>query len=72
MSDPAAGEQLPLRMSDSRWRASDGWVKMPQMVDPGGRKGPINVHYVMNTRTGEVDDPKVVTPGPRPSTGPRR
>ncbi|MDR2512607.1 MAG: hypothetical protein LBD01_02265 [Puniceicoccales bacterium] len=51
-----AGSQLPIKMTDPRWPASDGWVKMQQVINSGGREGPINVHYVRNTITGAVDD----------------
>jgi filamentous hemagglutinin len=37
-------------MTDSRWPAADGWVKM-QQIENG-----VNVHYVRNTVTGAVDD----------------
>lgn len=50
MSNPAAGRQLPIKMTDPRWPASDGWVKMSQNVNG------VEIHYVLNTRTGEVDD----------------
>jgi len=51
ISNPAAGIILPLRsgMTDSRWPASDGWVKMSQNVNG------IEIHYVRNTLTGEID-----------------
>lgn len=64
MSRPAAGQVLPIKMTDPRWPASDGWVKMQQMIRPGGE--PINVHYIQNTATGAVDDFKIVIPGARP------
>jgi len=64
MSRPAAGQVLPIKMTDPRWPASDGWVKMQQMIKPGGE--PINVHYLQNTATGAVDDIKIVIPGARP------
>lgn len=56
MSNPAAGGIRPLRkgMTDSKWPASDGWVKMSQNVNG------VEVHYVRNTRTGEVDDFKFI------------
>jgi hypothetical protein len=44
------GNRLPVNMSDPRWPADDGWVKMEQTV-----KG-VEVHYVYNTRTGATDD----------------
>lgn len=52
MSDPAAGTVVPLRngMTDSRWPASDGWVKMTQNVNG------VEIHYVRNTKSGAVDD----------------
>ena len=56
MSNPGAGTQLPLKMTDPRWPASDGWVKMQQVIQSGGREGPINVHYLMNKATGAIDD----------------
>ncbi|WP_437779221.1 RHS repeat-associated core domain-containing protein [Sorangium sp. So ce1097] len=66
MSSPTAGEPLVrLKMTDPRWPASDGWVKMQQMVNPGGGEGRINVHYLWNRITGEVDDFKIVVPGVR-------
>jgi hypothetical protein len=52
-------------MTDPRWPASDGWVKVQQMVQSAGRDGPINVHYVYNTVTGAIDDLKIVLPGVR-------
>ena len=65
LSRPSAGQQLPLRMTDTRWPSSQGWVKMQQIVQSGGREGPINVHYVFNTITGAIDDLKIVLPGIR-------
>ncbi len=44
---------VPLKntiMKDSRWPASQGWVKMEQKVNG------VTVHYVRNTITGAVDD----------------
>jgi len=50
MSNPAAGN--PVRMSrpmgDPRWPARAGWIKMEQRGN--------QIHYVMNTITGAVDD----------------
>ena len=37
-------------MNDSRWMASDGWVKMSNNVDG------IEIHFVYNVNTGEFDD----------------
>ncbi|MFC6933770.1 hypothetical protein ACFQHO_27745 [Actinomadura yumaensis] len=39
-----------ITMTDARWPAKEGWVKMRQNVNG------VEVHYVRNTRTGEVDD----------------
>ncbi|MET8283613.1 polymorphic toxin-type HINT domain-containing protein [Micromonospora sp. NPDC005174] len=52
MSSPANGTLLPLRkgMTDARWPGSDGWVKMSQNVNG------VEIHYVMNAITGQVDD----------------
>jgi hypothetical protein len=33
------------------------------MIEPGGE--PINVHYLLN-KAGQIDDFKIVVPGPRP------
>jgi RHS repeat-associated protein len=65
ISNPTAGRILPIRMTDSRWLASEGWVKMSQFVNSGGRAGPIQVHYVRNTITGVIDDLKIVLSGAR-------
>ncbi len=65
ISNPAAGQRLPLKMTDTRWHFSDGWVKMQQKVQPGGGEGKIIVHYVYNTITKQIDDFKIVLPGER-------
>jgi hypothetical protein len=44
-------------MTDPRWPAVDGWVKMQQIVEPGGQ--PVNVHYLYNTLNGRVSDLKI-------------
>jgi len=49
-ANPSAGSPIPLTMTDPRWPASDGWVKMRQNIN--GHE----IHYVMNTITGAVDD----------------
>jgi hypothetical protein len=54
-SDPAAGRVLPITMTDSRWPASEGWVKMAQYV------GGVDIHYVYNTTTGAAADFKYVS-----------
>lgn len=63
MGSAAQGSKLPIRMTDPRWPASEGWVKMQQVIQPGGE--PINVHYLLNEATGAIDDFKIVLPGPR-------
>jgi hypothetical protein len=50
ISNPTAGRQLPVPMTDKRWPAADGWVKMSQNING------IEIHYVRNTKTGAVDD----------------
>lgn len=62
MGAPTMGRRLPLTMTDPRWPASEGWAKMQYMVKPGGE--PINVHYVLNTLTGAIDDFKIILPRP--------
>jgi RHS repeat-associated protein len=49
MSNPAAGRQINVPMTDPLWPANEGWVKMAQNVNG------VEIHYVMNT-IGEVDD----------------
>ena len=51
-SNPGAGTEVPLKkgMTDPRWPASDGWVKMSQNVNG------VEIHYVRNVNTGAVDD----------------
>lgn len=64
MQNPAAGRTAAGPMNDPRWPASDGWVKLQQTVDPGGREGKISVHYNYNTLTNEVDDFKIIKRDP--------
>ncbi|MFI7492963.1 RHS repeat-associated core domain-containing protein [Micromonospora echinaurantiaca] len=56
MSNPMGGRIVPLKkgMTDSRWMGTDGWVKMTQRVNG------VEIHYVMNRTTGQVDDYKFV------------
>jgi hypothetical protein len=51
MANPG-GKQLPIKMSDTanNLLAEDGWVKMAQNVNGA------EIHYVKNTRTGQVVD----------------
>lgn len=47
---PDVGKVLPITLKDTRWPASEGWVKMQQVVNG------VTIHYVRNTKTGEIDD----------------
>jgi RHS repeat-associated protein len=49
-SNPYAGKQLPVPMTDPSWPADQGWVKMAQNVNG------IEIHYNLNTETGETGD----------------
>jgi hypothetical protein len=49
-SDPSAGNVLPLTMTDPRWPASAGWVKMQQILSG------VNIHYLYNENTGATAD----------------
>jgi RHS repeat-associated protein len=49
-ANPAAGFKIPITMTDPRWPAAEGWVKMQQIIDG------VNIHYVYNERTGMADD----------------
>ncbi|MFE6650220.1 hypothetical protein ACFVJS_26920, partial [Nocardioides sp. NPDC057772] len=54
-NNPAGSPVTRIKMGDSRWPGSDGWVKMQQI------EGDVNIHYVYNTLTGSVDDFKFVS-----------
>jgi len=58
MANPGRGRGLVVPMTDPRWPAGEGWIKMQQVIKPGGAK--IVVHYVYNVVTGAVDDFKLV------------
>ena len=51
------GTQLPITMTDPRWPASEGWVKMQQVVQTS--KGNINIHYLYNQTLNIFDDFKL-------------
>lgn len=51
---PGSGVETPIELADPRWPASDGWVKMRQKVNG------VDIHWVRNTITLEVDDFKFV------------
>ena len=65
MANPTAGRELALKMTDPRWPASEGWVKMQQVIQSGGREGATNVHYLLNKASGAIDDFKIVLQGAR-------
>jgi filamentous hemagglutinin len=49
-SDPMAGKLLRLKITDPRWHSDSGWDKYSQNVNG------VEVHYVVNRFTGDVDD----------------
>ena len=51
------GVKLPITMSDSRWPASEGWVKMQQIVPTA--KGNVIIHYVYSPLLQLYDDFKL-------------
>ena len=55
---------LPLQLTDKRWEAKDGWVKMQKIVRPKHGE-PITVHYLRNVDTGATDDFKIVITYPK-------
>ncbi len=50
LSNPESGLQLPIPMTDKRWPREEGWVKMAQYING------VEIHYVRNTKSGQVDD----------------
>ncbi|MFC6332754.1 hypothetical protein ACFP56_08980 [Paenibacillus septentrionalis] len=52
LSDPLKGatELTKVTMTDKRWLAQDGWVKMSQNVNG------TEIHFVYNKKTGQFDD----------------
>jgi RHS repeat-associated protein len=55
-ANPDAGEEVPVTMTDPRWPASSGWIKMEQIVDN------VNIHYVYNPKTHATADWKFKDP----------
>ena len=53
LADPWTGRQLPLELSDPRWPAEGGWVKMERKVNG------VKIHWNLNKLTGEIDDMKI-------------
>lgn len=57
MADPTKGELLKnVIMGDTRWPASEGWVKMQETVNG------ITIHWNRNTQSGATADFKFVNP----------
>jgi len=56
-SHPSRGLELDIKMTDPRWPASEGWVKMHYMH--GTKNNKIVVHYVYNKLTGATNDFKI-------------
>jgi hypothetical protein len=54
MNNPQGKVLESIQMTDKRWPASEGWVKMQQIVESS--QGKVNIHYLKNVRTGVVDD----------------
>jgi hypothetical protein len=50
ISNPQAGMRVPITMSDPRWPAKDGWMKMRQNING------VEIHYVLNKLTGIAED----------------
>lgn len=59
MSDPKKGRALPFKLKDKTWHHSEGWIKIEKLVKSNNGKT-INIHYVRNENTGEMDDFKVI------------
>jgi filamentous hemagglutinin len=55
-ADPGAGKPLTFKNNDPRWPPEEGWTKRTK------KHGEIEVHYQHNSRTGEVDDVKIIDP----------
>lgn len=56
MRNPQAGKELEGRNKDIRWPKEEGWQMAAQNVN--GKE----IHYQYNTRTGEIDDVKIILP----------
>lgn len=55
-SNPLEGAtQVPLEMTDPRWPASEGWVKMQSVVQNADGTKTI-IHFLYNVITGAFDD----------------
>lgn len=56
MRNPQAGKELEGWNKDTRWPKEEGRQKTAQNVT--GKE----IHYQYNTRTGEIDDVKIILP----------
>ena len=61
ISNPLAGETLPIKMTDARWLGSEGWVKMQQTFTYANGSNS-TIHYVLNDALSLIDDFKFVFP----------
>ena len=55
MSDPLAGNQIPIKLNDPRWLASEGWIKMEQTFI-FSNETQVSIHYVINKTLQLMDD----------------
>jgi len=53
-ASPKQGARLPIKLSDSRWPAGQGWVKMARNIDG------VEIHWNLNLNTDETDDWKFI------------
>jgi hypothetical protein len=53
-ADPANGKTIISELGDSRWPSASGWVKKSALYR--NESGNIDIHYVFNTITDQVDD----------------
>ena len=58
LSNPLKGATaVPTKnMNNPRWRGSEGWVKMQNIIETSNGKIKINIHFNYNTKTGKFDD----------------
>lgn len=61
ISDPLAGKQLPVNMTDPRWMGTEGWIKMQQTFNFYDGSS-TTIHYVLNQKMHLIDDFKFVFP----------
>ena len=50
MRKPQIGKELRVPMTDKRWHMNEGWFKVARNIDG------VEIHWVRNKRTGQVDD----------------